>query len=302
MIYFAFAFELIAIVFLSYGIEKLWIKHINNKLIRIVFYPGTVTHILSHAILCLTTGATIKNLNIFKLEKNDTKFDQSKLQVVGSFLIAAAPIFGCGIMMLFLACLFNSTSGESIEFSNVSGIVNHIKELLQTVGFVLNSFLNEIVTIKALPIVFIPLALIFAISMAPNREDIKFLVIGFIICGAIPFIFELFGYSILESSWCKSIMNILWHIIALSLAVLTAVLCGTLIVIGTIKGINLTFSHKSDGGGKKGGGGAGKGGGAGGAGGGGAGSGGAGGTGGGGAGGDRPKLSGPKGSDLPALS
>ncbi len=65
----AFAFGFIVIVFTSFGIEKLWSKYISIKAVRFFLFPGAVIHELSHAFICLITGTTIKELNIFKFAR-----------------------------------------------------------------------------------------------------------------------------------------------------------------------------------------------------------------------------------------
>lgn len=249
MIYLAFAFELIAIVFLSYGIEKLWLKHVNNKILQICLYPGTVARILSQAILCLFTGATIKNLNIYKFQNNEVKFEKPKLSVVGNFFIAAAPIFGCGIVLLLLAVSLGNTAGEKQGIGFGANFKDHLRNLDDIIISILSSFLIHFKSAKIAPLIFVPLSVIFTVSMAPKKEDLKFLVIGFFTVGAIPFLMELSGASMVGNDAREMLLNGLWHLVTLSISVLLAILGITLIITGGIKGIKLTFMRKGGGGG-----------------------------------------------------
>lgn len=247
MLYFALAFELIAIVFLSYGTEKLWAKYINNKLFRFLLLPGAIAHALSHALLCLITGATIKNLNIFNLNNDDVQFEKPKILIIGNFLIAAAPIFGCGIILLFLAVFLGSAVGENQDVAYNNTWFKHLKELAEIIKITLNSFWKEINLHKIPLLIFIPLSIIFTVSMAPARKELKILVLGFIILAAIPFYMEKFGFSLKNYDICKTLLNGLWHLITLSITVLVTVLSISAAIIAMFKGIKLTFSQKGDG-------------------------------------------------------
>ncbi len=247
MIYFALAFELIAIVFLSYGVEKLWTKYVNARISQFILFPGMVIHVLSHALLCILTGATIKNLNIFKLGKNEILFVKPKIGFIGTFFIAAAPIFGCGLIILILLAIFGGIGVENLPLTNTTGIYTHVIDLLQIMHTNLTLFWRQIAAQNISSIIFLSLAVILSISMSPNIGELKYLVIGFIVCGAIPFSLKLIDFDVYNYALCKIIINKLWLIITLLISVLTAVLCITIILTGVIAGLRLTFSHKASG-------------------------------------------------------
>lgn len=251
MIYFALTFELIAIVFLSFSVEKLWAKYINNKALRIFLLPGAAAHELSHAVLCLITGTTIKNLNVFKLKENDIQYEKPKLSVVGNFLIAAAPIFGCGIILIFLAAFLGSSAGLNDPIPDVTAWYSHAEYLIKTIKATIMAFWEQITLHRTRPLIFIPLAIIFTVSMSPSRNDIKFLVLGFIISGAVFFSMEMFGISLRDYGWWMTFLNGLWHLITLSISVLIITLCISLFLIVIFRGFKLTFSRKEEGKGSK---------------------------------------------------
>lgn len=244
MLYFAVAIELLVIVFLSYGVERLWVKHINNRFLRILLFPGSVAHVLSHAILCLITGATIRNLNIFRFENNEVQFERPRIKVVGNFLIAAAPIFGCGVAILFLAKFLGSSVNENQHIPNNIGWYDNVRSLSDSIKITLLAFWREINDHKAYPLLFIFLSIIFTVSMAPKREEFKFLILGLIVLAAIPFSIEMYGVSLRNNYWWGVILNWMWRLITLSVSVLSAILCITLIIIGIFTGFRLTFSSK----------------------------------------------------------
>src|SRR3990172_10429657 len=95
MIYFSLAIGLIMIIFLSYATCGLWIKHASTKMIQGFLLPGAIVHELSHALLCLVTGTTIKELNLFTSRSEERRDDKPRIPLLFDFIIAAAPMFGC---------------------------------------------------------------------------------------------------------------------------------------------------------------------------------------------------------------
>lgn len=243
MLYFAISIELLAIAFLSFGIEKIWKKNINNKILQIFMLPGSVAHVLSHALLCLITGATIRNLNIFTLE-NEIYFERPKIRFVGNFLIIIAPIFGCGIILLFFATYLGSSAGENQHIQDNVEWLDNAKFLAENVKTTLIAFWNEINNHKIPQLIFIYLSVIFTVSMAPKKEELKYLFFGLLILAAIPFFLEMFGIKFKDNGLWIALLNGLWHLITLSISVLAALLTTTLIITGLVKGFKLIFSQK----------------------------------------------------------
>ncbi|MGR3319037.1 MAG: hypothetical protein ACUZ8O_11240 [Candidatus Anammoxibacter sp.] len=247
MLYFAFAIELLVIIFLSYVIERLWVKYINSKVLKFFLFPGSVAHVLSHALLCLVTGATIRNLNIFNFKNNEIQYERPKIRYIFDFFIVVAPIFGCGIILLFLAAHLGSSVGENQHIPSSIEWKDNVNSLAETIKTTLTIFWSDINHHKIAPLIFIILSIIFTVSMAPKSSEFKFLILGMITAAAIPFLLEMAGVSLQRSDLLSTLINGLWHLITLSISVLSALLCITLVIVGLIQGFKLVFSGKSKG-------------------------------------------------------
>ena len=149
---------------MSYGIERLWVKYINDRVLKFFLFPGTVAHVLSHALLCLITGATIRNLNIFNFRNNEIQFERPKIRYVGNFLIVVAPIFGCGVILLFLATHLGSSAGENQHISTNIEWQDNVNRLAETIKITLAAFWAEINHHRIAPLIFIFLSIIFTVS------------------------------------------------------------------------------------------------------------------------------------------
>jgi len=75
-------------------------RYLNYSVIRFLYYIGALVHETSHAILCILTGAKIREFTVFS-DQPRVVHERSKLPFVGELLISAAPIAG-GLLFLFL--------------------------------------------------------------------------------------------------------------------------------------------------------------------------------------------------------
>lgn len=79
-------------------------RYLNYKITHLLYYIGALVHETSHAILCVFTGAKIKEFVVFSDQPHVTH-QKSKLPFLGELLISAAPIAG-GLLFLFLVNRF----------------------------------------------------------------------------------------------------------------------------------------------------------------------------------------------------
>ncbi|NUO07352.1 MAG: M50 family metallopeptidase [Candidatus Brocadia sp.] len=249
MIYFSLAIGLILVIFLSFATYGLWIKHANPKMVKGFLFPGTIVHELSHALLCLITGTTIKELNLFTPNNTGIKYDKPKVPFLFNFVIAAAPIFGCAFFIFFISKLLfhpihlNNTFPQEIHFT-FKGFFDLIRHLLDTVWVTFNTFKNELRIVNIRHIFFLLTIIIFTISMAPHKQDIKHLVLGFGIISLILFFLEKAGIHLLGYKWWSFCIKEFWLITTLTISVLATLLFITLTIMGIVKGYRLTFGHK----------------------------------------------------------
>ncbi len=247
-VYLAFAFGFVVITFMSFGIEKLWERYLNLKVIKFFLFPGAVVHELSHAFLCLVTGTTIKELNIFKPISGSIKYDKPKVPLLFDFFIATSPIFGCAFILILISVVLGNpirvdeSLPNELTFS-IKAVFDYAKNSLDIIWLTLNKFWKQgFHTIGS--IIFIVASIIFTVSMAPHRGDIKYIVLGFIILGSILFALEwLEIISLLDYKWWEEMLDNSWRIITYIISILLTVLFISSIVVGVINGIRLIFGR-----------------------------------------------------------
>lgn len=249
MIYFSLAIGLILVIFLSFTIYELWVKYIHDKTIRGFLFPGTIVHELSHTFICLITGTTITELNLFTTDSTGIKYDKPKIPVLFDFAIAAAPLFGCAFCIFFLAKMlgnpihFDDAFPKEIHFT-LKGFFDLLRHLLDTVWVTFNGFKKQLNIKDVRHILFLVTLIIFAISIAPHKQDIKYLVLGFTIIAIIFFFLDKAGINLLKYGWWKHFIRALWQLTTTIIAALITLLFVTLIIMGFVKAYRLTFGHK----------------------------------------------------------
>jgi hypothetical protein len=244
----AFAFGFIVIVFTSFGIEKLWSKYLNSKIVKVFLFPGSITHGLSHAFLCLITGTTIKELNIFKLEDSNIQYDRPKVPFLFDFFIATSPIFGCAFVLILISTILGNPIQINESLPNEMTlsfkiVFDYAKNFLDMIWLTLNEFWeNGFQSISST--LFIIASIIFTVSMAPHKSDIKYIVLGFIVLGATLFLLERYGISLLDNKWWDNTLDNSWKIVTFIISILLSILFISAIIVGIIKAFRLTFGYK----------------------------------------------------------
>jgi hypothetical protein len=198
--------------------------------------------------LCLVTGTTIKDLNIFKLESSGVKYDKPKVPILFDFFIATAPIFGCAFVLVLVSIILGNPirANESLPYEvtfSIKAIFDYAKNFLDIIWLTLNAFWGRgFHTVGS--IIFVIASIILTVSMAPHKADIKYIVLGFIILGATLYVLELFGISLLGYKWWVVILDNSWKMMSYIIAMLLTILFISSIIIGVIKGIKLTLGRK----------------------------------------------------------
>jgi hypothetical protein len=91
---------IILIAALGYLSNFLNWRYLNNGVIRFLYYIGALVHEMSHAVLCVLTGAKIEEFTVFS-DQPRVVHRKSRIPFLGELLISAAPIAG-GLLFLFL--------------------------------------------------------------------------------------------------------------------------------------------------------------------------------------------------------
>ena len=116
---------LIIVLIVIFGYISNWLnwKYLNYRITHLLYYLGAFIHESSHALLCLLTGAKIREFKVFSAQPHVTHY-RSRIPLIGNLLISCAPIAG-GIFFLFLVNHF-----ILVDHFNISAIGNSWKDIL----------------------------------------------------------------------------------------------------------------------------------------------------------------------------
>lgn len=176
------------------------------------------------------------------------QYDKPKVPILFDFFIATAPLFGCASAIILVSLILGNpirldeTLPKEVVFS-IKAVFDYAKTFLDIIWLTLNEFWNHgFRTINSA--IFITASIIFAVSMAPHKGDIKYIVLGFIIIGSTLFGLELLGISLLGNKWWDKTLDNSWIIVTYVISILITILFITSILVGIAKAIKLTFGRK----------------------------------------------------------
>lgn len=185
-----------------------------------------------------------------RLEDVEIKYDRPKVPVFGDFLIVFAPIVACAMILVLISALLGDPVNvktalpKDIEFT-AKGFFQFSKDLIDAIKVTLFGLWKEADVRDGRWIGFIIATIIFTVSMAPQRGDLKYLVPGIIIIAAIPFFLGKFG--IVVSLWATKRLEHFWVIVNLAGCMLLCILFLSSISIGIYQVVRLTLSKKRPG-------------------------------------------------------
>lgn len=191
---------IILITILGYISNWLNGRFLNFKVTRWMYYLGALIHELSHAILCVLTGAKISEFDVFSKQPHVTHA-KPKLIIIGQPLISLAPIIG-GLLFIYII--------NSWLLNNYFSILSPGN--LQEVPNLLISIITQFNLLEWQSWVAILLFMNIGAMIGPSTRDLKniwpFLIVSFFI-----------NWSILnELSFiiiCFIIVNIIIQILAI---------------------------------------------------------------------------------------
>ncbi|MBI1827710.1 MAG: hypothetical protein HY287_08555 [Planctomycetes bacterium] len=112
MLYFAFTFWLLVIVFSAWGVHHLWSGMIKPKVLNALLLPGTLVAICGHLLGLLVTGATVSQATLFKDddsgEPETTTDAKPRIPILGPVVIGMLPLLACGMAIYFAARFMGS--------------------------------------------------------------------------------------------------------------------------------------------------------------------------------------------------
>ncbi len=167
-------------ILLNDFIEMYLFMNLNTFWFKILIFPGTVLHEISHALAAKITGCRIINISLFhfnaqgSLGSVEYTQQRDKFSVLRNFIVGFAPFFGCGIVLIALLNLTRSYYLGEILTVNIVNAEN-IQSILNSVVLIMQRFYQQFSLLNLNPIIILILYLqiCFGLGAAPSSIDFK---------------------------------------------------------------------------------------------------------------------------------
>jgi hypothetical protein len=191
MILFALVVWLLIIVFVGYAIDRLWVSMAPGRWYRYVVAPGEWVHQLSHVVGCFLGGAEVTGIQLYEPEGGRVSHNKPFIPILGNVLISLAPLVGCPLVLYLVA----GATGMSIRpaeeltdrfvltIESFGSIPFDCATLMREgLGAVTGALRQAGFSLRAA--VFVYLAIVLTMRMAPSKADLKNSIHGIVFLAA----------------------------------------------------------------------------------------------------------------------
>ncbi|MFQ5863486.1 MAG: hypothetical protein ACE5IC_10250 [Candidatus Brocadiales bacterium] len=202
--------------------------------------------------MCLVTGATITEFNLLRLEGTEIKYDRPKVPVFGDFLIVFAPILGCAAVLILISFSLNDPVSiktalpKDIKFT-AEGFFAFSKDTIDAIKITLFGLWKGADFLDLRWTGFIIATVIFTVSMAPQKNDLKYLIPGIVVLAVIAFFAgKYLGFW--GNRWFNNRLEVFWVVVNLAACMLLTFLFLSAVGIGIYQALKLAVNKKRPGG------------------------------------------------------
>lgn len=164
---------LVCILLTSFFIDFFLSRSIFGKGYRFFVAPGIIVHELSHALMCLLTGAKISKIALFDKEGGKVEHSAPKIPILGQIVISLAPmVFGAAAIYLLSRRL--GITGVDISSIHLTkdGLINFLSSTFANLNFH---------SVNTLIIVYLVLSI--AVTLTPSLQDLRNITLSLVAIG-----------------------------------------------------------------------------------------------------------------------
>jgi len=156
-------------------LESYVVGRLRKNTFNLVIAPGTVAHELSHLIAAMLTGCEIRRVRLFRPDSRTGNLGyveyapgRDEFEFLRNLLVAFAPFFGCGILLILLLNVSGSITGENLLDLSIMNVENSF-------SIIIKNFLNQFNYLDAYPaiLLIVYLQLCLGLGSAPSSQDFR---------------------------------------------------------------------------------------------------------------------------------
>ena len=157
-----FVVLVVALLILSFLINFLLSHSVLGSRYRLFVGPGVILHEISHALLCVVTGAKVHSISFFDKNGGKVQHGPSKIPLLGQILISMAPLVFGAVAIYFLSFRIGLKEIDLNQFTSSNSVIAFFRETIMSLDYR-----------NALTILSIYLVLSIGVTMTPSLQDIR---------------------------------------------------------------------------------------------------------------------------------
>ncbi|HMQ17390.1 MAG TPA: hypothetical protein PKC49_15605 [Phycisphaerae bacterium] len=181
MLYAAFTFWLLVIIFAAWGVHHLWSALIKPRVVNGLLLPGTLVAQLGHVLGLLITGNPVQNTSLMgddeKGEPQSDTPDNTRIPVVGGIIVGLLPLAACTACLYLVAhfwggpVLSRAAAGGGLSLPQAPPTtLSAVWELLRSGITLVEALLNGILASNLMQwttVLFLYLSICLTVRMTP---------------------------------------------------------------------------------------------------------------------------------------
>ncbi len=175
---------MVALLLIGFGIDRVHSNALGGKLYRLFMLPGAIIHHVTQAVICVLTGAPVKQIKFFDRRESAVVHSEPKIPGAGPILIAMVPIIACGAMLILLPLMFSQPLQigcglPSLTDFSLDSMSTWAKSFIDTFTDNIRYFGNASYTISLVAMLYLGLVLSVAVGM--DMRGLRFSLTGIVL-------------------------------------------------------------------------------------------------------------------------
>ena len=167
-------------IFVNDGIESFLVnKFYKTWWFKFLIAPGTILHELCHLIAAFASGCSIGSFSLFRINPASGTVGyvnysnpEDKWHVIRELLVALAPFFGCGIVILAINAYLGGSLLENVGLLAVK-FPDDLPGVFSSMLKAIAAYFKEVALKGGFNLILVYLQLCFAIGSAPSSQDLR---------------------------------------------------------------------------------------------------------------------------------
>lgn len=236
---FSYLIWLFVLLFVSYGLGRLYAPLRRSSFFKTVFFPGFLILGALKLLACSISGAEVRSVKLFVRDGEAISYDPEDVSFLGKVILATLPLLGALLVFALIGWLFSYPLAleERLDLGEFPNTITGSLQYFGTVTFrslsamlgATGSVFSEAGHGNLLPFLYLYVLISILLAMPPRTRELRYAVIGVAVVGIAVWLILWAGISM--SIRGRDIRISLWVVFSFALALLVYVTAVTFIAI-----------------------------------------------------------------------